>query len=155
MNDRHTSPDLMALALAEAEKAYALGEVPVGAVIYHVPTDKIIATAHNLVEQNHDATAHAEMLVIRQAYKMLGTKSLADCDLWVSLEPCAMCAGAIAHSRIRRLYYGAEDAKGGAVDNGPHLFRQPTIHHRPEVYGGLSASQSRTLLKSFFAKMRT
>lgn len=148
------SADFMAETLQLASQAMAEGEVPVGAIITHHHTGAIIARAYNLVERDQDCTAHAEMLAITQAQHYLGTKSLADCDLWVSLEPCAMCAGAIAHARIRRLYYGAEDKKGGAVDNGVHLFNQPTTHHKPEIYGGLSAEQSAQLLTSFFKAKR-
>ena len=146
--------DLMAEALRLATKAGQQGEVPVGAVIYHLPTDAIIASAHNLCEQKQDATAHAELLAIQTAQQVLGTKSLADCDLWVTLEPCAMCAGAIAHARIRRLYFGAYDEKGGAIEHGPCLFTQPTIHHQPEIYGGFSERASADLLRAFFADKR-
>ena len=146
--------DLMPEALALARQAMGQGEVPVGAVIYHHGTNDIIATAHNLVEQNQDCTAHAEMLVIAQAQQALATKSLADCDIWVSLEPCAMCAGALGHARIRRIYYGAPDQKGGAIDNGPHIFNQPTSHHKPEIYGGLSAGEAASLLRDFFQAKR-
>lgn len=146
--------DFMAQAIALARQAMAQGEVPVGAVITHHHTGAIIASAHNLVEREQNCTAHAEMLAITQAQAYLGSKSLADCDLWVSLEPCAMCAGAIAHARIRRLYYGAEDKKGGAVDNGAHLFNQATVHHRPEIYGGLSAKIAGQLLSDFFKTKR-
>ena len=146
--------DLMARALTLAKQAQEIGEVPVGALIYHRPSAKVIAEAHNLCEAALDTSAHAEMLAIKKAQAHLGAKSLKDCDLWVTLEPCAMCAGAIAHARIGRLYYGAEDPKGGAVDNGPHLFHQPTIHHKPEIYGGLSARPSAELLTAFFASKR-
>ena len=141
-------------ALHLAKQAAKAGEVPVGAVIYHAPTKQIIASAHNLCETRQDATAHAEMIAIQLAQKHLGTKSLADCDLWVTLEPCAMCAGAISHARIRRLYFAADDKKGGAVENGPHLFNQSTIHHKPEIYGGLSAKQAALLLTAFFEDKR-
>ena len=141
-------------ALAQAELAFAIGEVPGGAVIIHLPTGQIIAKAHNLTETNQDATAHAELLAIKQAQSHLASKSLADCALWVTLEPCAMCAGAIAHSRLARLYFGASDPKGGAIEHGPHLFNQATIHHRPEIYGGFSEAESRELLQSFFAARR-
>ena len=141
-------------ALAQAKLAFAKGEVPVGAVIIYLPTGQVIASAHNLTETNQDATAHAEMLAIQQAQNQLSSKSLADCALWVTLEPCAMCAGAIAHSRLARLYFGASDPKGGAVEHGIHLFNQATIHHRPEIYGGFSEAESRHLLQSFFAARR-
>lgn len=146
--------DYMAEALKLAEQACAQGEVPVGAVIVHGPTQTIIASAHNLCEQTQDATAHAELLAIQKAQIYLSSKSLADCDLWVTLEPCAMCAGAIAHARIRRLYFGAYDEKGGAVEHGPCLFAQPTIHHQPDIYGGLSEQASADLLRTFFASKR-
>ena len=141
-------------ALAQAQVAFEDDEVPVGAVITHHPSGAIIARAHNQTEQNQDCTAHAEMLAIAAAQKHLGQKSLADCDIWVTLEPCAMCAGALAHARIKRIYYGAADEKGGAVDNGPHIFNQPTTHHKPEIYGGISQSESAKLLKRFFESKR-
>ena len=144
----------MIAALAQAKAAFEADEVPVGAVITHHPSGAIIATAHNQTEQRQDCTAHAEMLAIAAAQKHLGQKSLGDCDIWVTLEPCAMCAGALAHARIRRIYYGAADEKGGAVDNGPHIFNQPTTHHKPEIYGGLSQSESAALLKLFFESKR-
>lgn len=141
-------------ALALARQAMAKGEVPVGAVIYHHGTKSVIAAAHNLVEERGDCTAHAEMLAIAQAQKRLGSKSLKECDIWVSLEPCAMCAGALAHARIARIYYAAEDKKGGAIDHGPHIFNQPTTHHRPEIYGGLSSGEAANLLADFFQARR-
>lgn len=147
--------DFMPDALALAKQAQEADEVPVGAVIYHRPSQRIIARAHNLTESSCDATAHAEMIAIRQAQSHLGSKSLADCDIWVTLEPCAMCATALAHCRIGRLYYGADDKKGGAVDNGPHIFHQPTTHHKPEIYGGLRAEEAAKLLSDFFAKKRS
>jgi len=142
----------MALALAAARAAAARGEVPVGAVILR--KGEIIATAGNRTLQDRDPTAHAEMLVIRMASAMLGTERLLDCDLYVTLEPCAMCAGAISFARIRRLYFAAGDEKGGAVEHGPRFFSQPTCHHAPEVYGGLRESEAGTLLKDFFKKRR-
>ena len=129
-----------------------MGEVPVGAVI--VRDGRVIATAGNTPRGLRDPTAHAEMLVIRAAAALLGRERLEDCDLWVTLEPCAMCAGAIAHARIARLYYGAPDAKGGAVDHGPRLFGQPTCHHRPEVYAGIGEREAAALLRDFFAARR-
>lgn len=152
--DSTKSYDLMPDALALARQAMAKGEVPVGAVIYHHGTKSVIATAHNLVEERGDCTAHAEMLAIAQAQKRLGSKSLKECDIWVSLEPCAMCAGALAHARIARIYYAAEDKKGGAIDHGPHIFNQPTTHHRPEIYGGLSSGEAANLLADFFKAKR-
>ena len=146
--------DLMPEALQLATQASQAGEVPVGAVIYHHNTGQIIARARNQVEQTQDCTAHAEMLAIHQAQTHLGSKSLQDCDIWVTLEPCAMCAGALAHARVRRIYYGAEDKKGGAIDNGPHIFNQPTTHHKPEIYGGLSSALCADLLTAFFQTKR-
>ena len=142
----------MARALALAEASAAAGEVPIGAVVTHKGV--IVAEAHNMPRTTHDPTAHAEVLAIRAAARALGRERLEDCDLWVTLEPCAMCAGAIAHARVARLYYGAADAKGGAVEHGPRLFSQPTNHHRPEVYDGIMAGESAALLRSFFGARR-
>jgi tRNA(adenine34) deaminase len=142
----------MARALALAQNAAASGEVPVGAVV--VRGGQIIAEGANAPRAMHDPTAHAEIIAIRAAAAMLGTDRLTDCDLWVTLEPCAMCAGAIAHARVARLYYGADDPKGGAVAHGPTLFAQPTLHHRPEIYGGVGADEASALLKAFFAARR-
>ena len=143
----------MSLALAEAEAAAESGEVPVGAVLVG-PDGKVIAAARNAMRQNNDPTAHAEIAAIRAACATLGNERLSDCDLYVTLEPCPMCAGAIAEARIRRLYYGAADVKGGAVDNGVALFDQKTCHHAPEVIGGLRESDCAALLKDFFALRR-
>lgn len=142
----------MSSALAQAAIAAANGEVPVGAVMVHQGV--LIAQAYNLTETNYDPTAHAEMLVLREAAQKLGSARLPECDLYVTLEPCAMCAGALSHARIRRLYFGAWDAKMGAVENGPRFYTQPTCHHAPEVYGGIQASESEALLKEFFAARR-
>ena len=139
-------------ALALAEAAIAVGEVPVGAVI--VRDGKIIGRGHNRTRIDQDPTAHAEIVAIRQATQSLGNDRLEDCDLWVTLEPCTMCAGAIAHARIKRLYYAAEDPKGGAVDSGVRFFDAPTCHHRPEVYTGMEEKTSQALLKSFFETRR-
>ena len=139
-------------ALAEARAAKAAGEVPVGCVI--VRGDDVVACAHNRTIADHDPTAHAEMLAIREAARTLGTERLADCDIYVTLEPCAMCAGALAFARIRRLYYGASDPKGGAVENGVRFFASPTCHHRPEVYGGMAEQEAAALLRDFFAARR-
>jgi tRNA(adenine34) deaminase len=128
------------------------GEVPVGAAI--VCGGEVISVLANAPRTLHDPTAHAEMRVIREAARLLARERLEDCDLWVTLEPCAMCAGAIAHARIARVYYGAADPKGGAVEHGPRLFGQPTCHHRPEVYAGIGASASGELLRTFFASRR-
>ncbi|WP_448659943.1 nucleoside deaminase [Sphingomonas sp. CJ99] len=145
-------PEPMRVALDAARSAAESGEVPVGAVI--VRHGRIIATAANAPRALNDPTAHAEIRAIRAASAELGTDRLTDCDLWVTLEPCAMCAGAIAHARIARLYYGAPDAKGGAVEHGPRFFAQPTCLHRPEIYGAIGASAASALLKAFFAERR-
>ncbi len=139
-------------ALALAAAAGKSGEVPVGAIV--VKDGEIVATGANQPIGAHDPTAHAEIVAMRAAATILGSDRLIGCDLWVTLEPCAMCAGAIAHARIARLYFGASDAKGGAVENGPRLFDQATIHHRPEIYSGIAADASSALLKSFFATRR-
>jgi len=139
-------------ALAEARGAEAAGEVPVGAVILR--DGSVIARAGNRTLRDRDPTAHCEMLAIRQAAASLGTERLTDCDLYVTLEPCAMCAAAISFARIRRLYYGAADPKGGAVDNGVRFFASSTCHHRPEVYGGINESEAAALLKEFFKARR-
>ncbi len=143
----------MALALAEAKAAGARGEVPVGAVVVDA-SGAILARAGNRTEADSDPTAHAEILAIRAAAKGRASPRLTDCDLYVTLEPCAMCAQAISFARIRRLYFGAFDSKGGGVEHGPRLFEQPTCHHRPEVLGGIDESASAELLKSFFQARR-
>jgi tRNA(adenine34) deaminase len=142
----------MALALAEARAAAAAGEVPVGAVV--VKDGAVVAAAHNRPRALKDPTAHAEMLAIRGACAALGDERLTGCDLYVTLEPCAMCAAAISFARIRRLYFGAADPKGGAVEHGPRFFAQPTCHHAPEVYGGIAESEAAALLREFFAERR-
>lgn len=149
-----TSPDPtpMQLALQLAEQAAAAGEAPVGAVI--VGNGVVLAAERNRMQELADPTAHAEFLAIRTGLAARGAGRLDGCDLYVTLEPCAMCAGAIAHARLRRVYYGAEDIKAGAVDNGVRLFASPNCHHRPEVIGGLEASRSADLLRSFFAQKR-
>ena len=139
-------------ALAEARAAARCGEVPVGAVI--VSGGKVVAAAGNRTIAFMDPTAHAEMIASREAARALGAERLSQCDLYVTLEPCAMCAGAIAHARIRRLYFGASDPKGGAVDAGPQLFSWPTLHHRPEVYGGFCEAECAELLRAFFRERR-
>ena len=141
----------MAMALAAARAAGEGGEVPVGCVI--VRDGAVIAGAGNRTLADRDPTAHAELVAIRAAASVLGSERLTDCDLYVTLEPCAMCAGAIAFARIRRLYYGAADPKGGAVDNG-RFFDSPSCHHRPEVYGGLAEAEAAALLKEFFKERR-
>lgn len=139
-------------ALALAHAAIAVNEVPVGAVI--IKEGKIIGQGYNRTRIDHDPTAHAEIAAIREAARFLGNDRLDDCDLWVTLEPCTMCAGAIAHARIRRLYYGAEDPKGGAVDSGVRFFDAPTCHHKPEVYAGIEGEGSAKLLLNFFRSRR-
>jgi tRNA(adenine34) deaminase len=143
---------MMAEALALARTAAEAGEVPVGALV--VKDGAIIGRGANRPIGTHDPTAHAEIIALREAATALETDRLTGCDLWVTLEPCAMCAGAIAHARIARLYYGASDAKGGAVEHGPKLFEQPTVHHRPEVYGGICGDEAAELLKAFFEARR-
>ena len=142
----------MRLALDAARAAAEAGEVPVGAAL--VCDGTVIVVAGNAPRTLHDPTAHAEMQVIRAAAQALGRERLDGCDLWVTLEPCAMCAGAIAHARIARLYYAADDPKGGAVEHGPRFFGQATCHHRPEIYAGIGASEAGRLLKGFFAGRR-
>ena len=143
----------MDLAFAEAIRARDLGEVPVGAVIVSADGE-LLASAGNRTLSLRDPTAHAELLAIRGACAKLGSERLIDCDLYVTLEPCAMCAAAISFARIRRLYFGASDPKGGAVEHGPRLFSQATCHHRPEIVGGLDESQAASLLRDFFAGRR-
>ena len=147
-----TDQSPMDLALSLAEEAAALGEAPVGAVI--LEGTRILAAERNRMQSLRDPTAHAEMLAIRTALASRGTGRLDGCDLYVTLEPCAMCAGAIAHTRLRRVYFAAEDTKAGAVENGIRLFDQPTCHHHPEVIGGLSAGRAETMLTEFFKKLR-
>ena len=144
-----TERSFMELAFAEAEQAARRGEVPVGAVLVDGASGSILAAAGNRVEELSDPTAHAEMLVIRQAASKVGAPRLFGCDLHVTLEPCAMCATAISLARLRRLYFGAYDAKGGGVEHGARVFQQPTCHHRPEVYGGIREIEARTLLRAF------
>jgi tRNA(Arg) A34 adenosine deaminase TadA len=144
----------MDIALAEAKLAAQAGEVPVGAVIVDAGSGTVVAAAHNRVERDHDPTAHAEMLAIRTAAAKLGRTRLDGLDLYVTLEPCAMCAQAIAFARLRRLYWGASDPKGGGVENGPRIFAQSTCHHRPELYGGIGEREAAVLLKDFFRKLR-
>jgi len=144
----------MELALAQARAAAAAGEVPVGAVLVEAQSGRVLAEARNRTEELNDPTAHAEMLAIRAAAALVGSPRLPDCDLYVTLEPCPMCAGAIAFARLRRVYYGAGDPKGGAVDHGVRLFEQPTCHHRPEVYGGIGEDAAAGLLREFFQARR-
>ena len=142
----------MDLALEEARTAQARGEVPVGCVI--VRGGVVAARAGNRALADKDPTAHAELLAIRAAAATLGSERLTDCDLYVTLEPCAMCAAAMSFARIRRLYFGADDPKGGAVEHGVRFFAAPTCHHRPEVYGGINEFECGTLLRDFFAARR-
>jgi tRNA(Arg) A34 adenosine deaminase TadA len=143
----------MERALDEARAAVARGEVPVGAAIVH--DGNLIASAGNRTLETKDPTAHAEMLVIRAACGHLGSERLPSCDIYVTLEPCAMCATAISFSRVRRLYFGAPDPKMGGVEHGARIFAQPTCHHRPEVYGGIREGEAASLLRSFFAGKRS
>ena len=143
----------MELALEEAEGAAARGEVPIGAVVVSA-SGELLSQAGNRTIELRDPTAHAELIAIRAACERLGSERLVDCDLYVTLEPCAMCVGAISFARIRRLYFGAADPKGGAVEHGPRFFTQPTCHHAPEVIGGIGESRASALLKAFFAARR-
>ena len=143
----------MELALEEAQAACELGEVPIGAVVVSADGE-VLARAGNRTLLMRDPTAHAELLAIRAACAELGSERLTGCDLYVTLEPCAMCAAAISFARIRRLYFGAADPKGGAVEHGPRFFSQVTCHHAPEVIGGLSESKAASLLREFFARRR-
>jgi tRNA(adenine34) deaminase len=145
-------PNFMELALAEAEAAGRAGEVPIGCVI--VQGGGVVARAGNRTLADKDPTAHAEMLALREAANAIGDERLVGCDLYVTLEPCAMCAAAISFARIRRLYYGALDPKGGAVESGVRFYSQPACHHRPEIYGGMDENRAADLLKRFFAARR-
>ena len=144
----------MSVALEAAEAAAACGEVPVGAVVVDGVNGGVLARAHNRVEELGDPLAHAEMLALREAMRVKQTPRLVDCDLYVTLEPCAMCAAAASLVRIRRLYFGASDAKGGGVEHGARIFAQPTCHHAPDVYGGIDAQRYEELLRQFFAGLR-
>jgi len=144
----------MQMALAEAQKASLRDEVPVGAVLIDWRTGEIITASGNKTEELSDPTAHAEMLAIRAACHKKNLVRLPDCDLYVTLEPCPMCAAAISFARIRRLYFGAHDEKGGGVENGPRIFSSTSCHHKPEVYGGIGAAESGELLKQFFLGKR-
>jgi tRNA(adenine34) deaminase len=145
-------PSFMSIALEEARAAAARGEVPVGCVI--VREGAVVARAGNRTLADKDATAHAELLAIRQASRALGTERLTDCDLYVTLEPCTMCAAAMSFARVRRLYFGAADPKGGAVEHGVRFFAAPTCHHRPDVYSGIGESEAAVMLRAFFAARR-
>jgi tRNA(Arg) A34 adenosine deaminase TadA len=143
----------MAVALDEARAAGSRGEVPVGAAVV-APDGTLLSRAGNEVEARRDPSAHAELLALRAAAERRGEPRLPDCDLYVTLEPCAMCAAAIALFRVRRVYFGAPDPKGGGVEHGPRIFDQPTINHRPDVYGGVGESEAAALLRAFFAARR-
>ena len=143
----------MERALQQARAAAERGEVPIGAVIVG-PDGEVLAEAGNRTEGDRDPTAHAELLAIRAAAARLGAPRLVECDLYVTLEPCPMCAQAISFARLRRLYYGAADPKGGGIDHGPRIFSQPTCHHRPEVYAGIAESEAGELLRDFFKARR-
>ncbi len=152
MQPKSQGIDAMALALAEARAAAERGEVPVGAVVMR--DGAVLASAGNRTLEDRDPTAHAEMLALRAAASALGSERLTGCDLYVTLEPCPMCAGAISFARIRRLYFGAADPKGGAVENGVRLYSSPTCHHVPEVYGGIAESEAGEMLRGFFRGRR-
>ena len=143
----------MERALSEARAAAERGEVPIGAVIVG-PDGALLASAGNRTEADRDPTAHAELLAIRAAAAAFGAPRLVECDLYVTLEPCPMCAQAISFARLRRLYYGASDPKGGGVEHGPRIFSQPTCHHRPEIYGGIGEGEAAALLQEFFRERR-
>ena len=150
---RYPLPEPMRLALDEARAAAAAGEVPVGAIV--VRDGAVLGTGRNRMRTDNDPTAHAEMVALRAAAAALGDWRLDRCDLWVTLEPCAMCAGAIALARVSRLYFGAADPKGGAVVHGPRLFTQPTCHHAPEVWPGIGEAEAGEMLRGFFRERRT
>ena len=150
---RYPLPEPMRLALDEARAAAAAGEVPVGAIV--VRDGAVLGTGRNRMRTDNDPTAHAEMVALRAAAAALGDWRLDGCDLWVTLEPCAMCAGAIALARVSRLYFGAADPKGGAVVHGPRLFTQPTCHHAPEVWPGIGEAEAGEMLRGFFRERRT
>jgi tRNA(adenine34) deaminase len=147
-----TFRSFMPEALAEARAAAAAGEVPVGAVV--VLADRVIAVGRNRTLADNDPTAHAEIVALRAAAAVLGSQRLIACDLWVTLEPCPMCAAAISFARLRRLYYGAADPKGGAVENGVRFYAHPTCHHAPEVYSGIAETEAAALLRDFFRRRR-
>jgi tRNA(adenine34) deaminase len=146
------SPSFMSIALEEARTAGTRGEVPVGCII--VRDSKVVGRAGNRTLADRDPTAHAELIAIRAAAAEIGSERLTDCDLYATLEPCTMCAAAISFARIRRLYFGAADPKGGAVEHGVRFFATPTCHHRPEIYGGINESECAALLKDFFQTRR-
>ena len=145
---------VIALALDMAKKAFELGETPVGAVVFDTKTKRIISSAHNLTESQNDSTAHAEILAIRDAEKALGVSNLSGYSLFATVEPCAMCAGAIAWAKLDKLYFGAYDTKSGAVENGVHFFESSTCHHKPEIVGGLHEADCSALMTDFFKEKR-
>ncbi len=145
----------MRSALEQALYAQASGEIPVGAVIVMRATGQIVSSGYNLVETDENPTRHAEIIAIEAACRMLQNKNLNECDLYVTLEPCAMCAGAISHARVGRLFYGASDPKQGAVEHGPRFFTQETCMHRPEVYDGIMAEESGQIIRAFFEHLRS
>jgi tRNA(adenine34) deaminase len=147
-------PEGMRIAFEEAKAASLRGEVPVGACLV-AASGEVLARAGNRTLQDNDPTAHAEMLVLRDAASRLGSERLGECDLYVTLEPCAMCAGAMSHARVRRVYFGADDPKMGAVEHGPRFFGQPTCHHAPEVYGGIGGEAAAEMLRTFFKSRRS
>jgi tRNA(Arg) A34 adenosine deaminase TadA len=144
----------MTQALLEARAAAARGEVPIGAVVVDILSGQVLASAGNETEQNNDPTAHAELLALQRACKIKGTPRLPECDLYVTLEPCPMCAAALSFARIRRVYFGAYDPKSGGVEHGPKIFSHPTCHHKPEVYGGIEEQECSEVLKEFFKDKR-
>jgi len=153
-SSKMSKPTYMEMALKEAVGAAEQGEVPVGAVVVDVLSGEVLSGAGNRTVANNDPTAHAEIIAIRKATTKLGTPRLENCDLYVTLEPCPMCASAISFARVRRLYFGAYDPKGGGIDHGPRVFEHASCHHRPEVIGGLEESQASDLLKKFFQNLR-
>ena len=152
MHDAFPPSSPMQRALELARAAEEAGEVPIGAVV--VRDGRIIGEGNNRTRRDNDPTAHAEIVAMREAARAQGNDRLTDCDLWVTLEPCPMCAGAIAHARIARLYYGADDPKGGGVAHGARVFSHPTCHHRPEIFEGLAADEAGAMLRAFFAARR-
>ena len=147
-------PSFMSLAFAEAQAAAAAGEVPVGAVLVDGASGQVLARAHNRVEEWGDPTAHAELIALREGARLMGAKRLTGADLYVTLEPCPMCAQAVSFARLRRLYFGAYDPKGGGVEHGARIFEQPSCHHRPEIVGGLEERRAAALLRAFFKERR-
>lgn len=154
MSNTTPSNPYMGLAMQEARAAAARGEVPVGAVVVDGETGEVLASAGNLTEANNDPSAHAEILAIRAAAAKRGAPRLPGCDLYVTLEPCPMCATAISFARIRRVYFGAYDPKGGGVDHGPRIYQSSSCHHQPDVYGGIGETEAADLLREFFAARR-